>query len=59
MFITLQFPLFDNRHIFADPNRTIKPEWPTPMQNERVRYFGEINTPKKKIITTRGTEKKK
>jgi len=58
MFITLQFPLFDNRHIFADPNRTIKPEWPTPDQNDRVRYFGEIIDRKKKYLGPWDDEKK-
>src|SRR4051812_10787601 len=44
MFITLQFPLFDHRHLLADASRTEKPEWPTPMEQDRIRYFGEIIT---------------
>src|SRR3954469_15616747 len=42
MFITLQFPLFDRRYLLADTNRTEKPAWPTPMERDRIRYFGEI-----------------
>ena len=42
MFITLQFPLFDNRYFLTDVNRTSKPEWPTPQPRDRVRYFGQV-----------------
>lgn len=42
MFITFQFPLFDNRYFLTDVNRTLRPEWPTPQQHDRVRYFGEV-----------------
>src|SRR3954470_24659689 len=42
MFITLQFPLFDRRYLLADVSRTEKPEWPTPMERDRIRYFGEV-----------------
>ncbi len=42
MFITLQFPLFDYRYIKAQPNRTDRPNWPEPGDNDRIRYFGEI-----------------
>lgn len=58
MLITLQFPLFDNRYIVADTNRTERPEWPTPQQRDRVRYFGEIIDRKQKYLGPWDDEKK-
>ena len=42
MFITLQFPLFDNRYLQHQSNRVERPKWPVPTEKEQVRYIGEI-----------------
>ncbi len=42
MFITLQFPLFDNRYLQPSFNRTERPKWPTPAEDDKIRYFGQI-----------------
>lgn len=42
MFLTIQFPLFDNRFYQADPKRNPNPNWAKHHKRARIRYFGEI-----------------
>ncbi|MEO6916193.1 MAG: hypothetical protein ABI151_11515, partial [Chitinophagaceae bacterium] len=44
MFITLQYPLFDNRLLTNDLTRSLQPDWQEPHAKSQVRYFGEIMT---------------
>jgi TIR domain len=42
MFLTIQFPLLDYRLLQSNPNRTERPNWPTPKETEIARYFGRV-----------------
>ena len=42
MFITIQFPLFDNRFLTNDPTRNKKPDWLELDNKASIRYFGQI-----------------